>query len=1088
MKKQITALLITIAMLLAVVPTAFGVPTTAPVTLPLGNGQGAQVQLMARESVTWVTQEDMQGPWKSPVITITGDGEYTITLETPGGFDRLSSFGLYSAGHSFDNFLTPMQNAVSPAHQWNNATMTFTKAVANGTVDISPDFLDMHSQPANGLRNTLPLIRTTANTPNESLRGFVFADLWNAWDEESQRLGNVTAVMDSSFTSNFLHFRLNATPPPVINSLEVTFTVSGTGVRKIEDTTPVTTVTTAATTPPHPEGLTYGIVASIATDTNFMIEFRITNNSNVAVGGFNTPAWRVALEIPQGRRTEDEVRLHGAISREQVVSGSGTNRIIIESQPAANQSWQPSLIEPGASVSVHVSVIRDDGIPSTGTAAVTTPAATLPTNTTAQTAVTAQTTATAVTTATNPVIASDWTYSENTDGTLTVTGYSGANMNVVIPSAINGRTVTRIGTSALSITHSPNRRITSLVIPDTVTHIGGSAFFGNEYMTSLTIGNSVQIIGAGAFQNCPRLTSVIIPDSVTEIGDRAFFTTALETITIGGNVTTIGNGALSNTRLETVRIPASVTTIGVVAFEDNMRLTTLIFDSATPPAMYESSFLNTPLLQMIQVPAGSGTAYRASPALAGRNIAELMITTTTTTVTAVITVPPTTTAVVATAVNTTATGNVEVTVPATTTVSGTTGGTVTVTSPPTTALTSVTTSAPPVTTTTQLGTNTTIPTVGQATITITYPPATTGTGVQTTVTALSTTSAPNTGVISLTTSSEALQPYFLGDVNGNGVIDCGDYLEIVKFLDRLPSALDGNPRAVAAADVRGTALITIASALEIQKFLRGELSVIYANSPKRACGSCEVCTYPEVTTTVTSATGAVTTPPTATTTAQPANNTLTPEVIQMIIASGVPAKIELTCGTVITINPQSISNPAQVINNINVNINITVSDNTNRPAIVPENSILIQPAAHGQFGLELEFTVSAEQLEEAGLNSKTAELFYVDSGNVKRENVGRIISRNSDGSVTIGISQGSYYYLAEPQPPTPALRLGAVLNGKDVTIGDALEILKHLAKLTNLSGNSLIAARITVAYNANPSINCALEVLKFLAKLESKVT
>ena len=64
--------------------------------------------------------------------------------------------------------------------------------------------------------------------------------------------------------------------------------------------------------------------------------------------------------------------------------------------------------------------------------------------------------------------------------------------------------------------------ITSVVIPDCVTSIGGEAFAKCENLTSVTIPNSVTSIGGEAFANCENLTSVTIPNSVTSIGNEAF--------------------------------------------------------------------------------------------------------------------------------------------------------------------------------------------------------------------------------------------------------------------------------------------------------------------------------------------------------------------------------------------------------------------------------------------------------------------------------------------------------------------------------------------------------------------------------------
>ena len=60
------------------------------------------------------------------------------------------------------------------------------------------------------------------------------------------------------------------------------------------------------------------------------------------------------------------------------------------------------------------------------------------------------------------------------------------------------------------------------IIPNSVTSIGESAFYGCHSITSITIPNSVTSIGHGAFWGCYGLTSITIPNSVTSIGYNAF--------------------------------------------------------------------------------------------------------------------------------------------------------------------------------------------------------------------------------------------------------------------------------------------------------------------------------------------------------------------------------------------------------------------------------------------------------------------------------------------------------------------------------------------------------------------------------------
>ncbi len=61
------------------------------------------------------------------------------------------------------------------------------------------------------------------------------------------------------------------------------------------------------------------------------------------------------------------------------------------------------------------------------------------------------------------------------------------------------------------------------IIPDSVTCIGYSAFWGCSGLASMTIPDSVTSMGDSAFSWCTGLTSVTIPDSVTSIGDWTFY-------------------------------------------------------------------------------------------------------------------------------------------------------------------------------------------------------------------------------------------------------------------------------------------------------------------------------------------------------------------------------------------------------------------------------------------------------------------------------------------------------------------------------------------------------------------------------------
>ena len=71
-------------------------------------------------------------------------------------------------------------------------------------------------------------------------------------------------------------------------------------------------------------------------------------------------------------------------------------------------------------------------------------------------------------------------FTSNSDGTYSVTGYTGSATDVIIPSTYNGKAVTSIGYCAFWDCSS----LTSIEIPDSVTSIGYQAFSSCSSLTS----------------------------------------------------------------------------------------------------------------------------------------------------------------------------------------------------------------------------------------------------------------------------------------------------------------------------------------------------------------------------------------------------------------------------------------------------------------------------------------------------------------------------------------------------------------------------------------------------------------------------
>ena len=155
--------------------------------------------------------------------------------------------------------------------------------------------------------------------------------------------------------------------------------------------------------------------------------------------------------------------------------------------------------------------------------------------------------------------------------------------------------------------------LTSVTIPNSVTTIGGYAFDGCSALTSVTIPNSVTTIGNAAFYNCSALTSVTIPNSITTIEQSAFSgCSSLTSVTIPNSVTTIGDYAFYGcSSLTSVTIPNSVKAIGDYAFNKCTSITQISSEAVVPPTCESGVFtdINKSKCKLI-VPKNSLDAYK----------------------------------------------------------------------------------------------------------------------------------------------------------------------------------------------------------------------------------------------------------------------------------------------------------------------------------------------------------------------------------------------------------------------------------------------------------------------------------------------
>ncbi len=156
-------------------------------------------------------------------------------------------------------------------------------------------------------------------------------------------------------------------------------------------------------------------------------------------------------------------------------------------------------------------------------------------------------------------------------------GYKGG--DVVIPSEYKGLPVVEIGYGAFK----SEKKLTSVVIPNSVTLISDDAFENQTSLTSINVGKNVVTIGVSAFEGCTSLKTVVIGDATENISAHAFDRcTSLESITLGKNVKKIGGSAFEEcTSLKTITIPASIEEMGAWVFYDT-NMTDIYFGVSAP--------------------------------------------------------------------------------------------------------------------------------------------------------------------------------------------------------------------------------------------------------------------------------------------------------------------------------------------------------------------------------------------------------------------------------------------------------------------------------------------------------------------------
>lgn len=145
-------------------------------------------------------------------------------------------------------------------------------------------------------------------------------------------------------------------------------------------------------------------------------------------------------------------------------------------------------------------------------------------------------------------------------------------------------------------------QISSVTMGNTIETIGSGAFSSTGVKT-LKLSEGLTIIGAAAFSHC-NITNLVLPENLKIIRASAFYCNhSLKTVKFGRSLNEIGNNAFDWCEsLTAIDMPNSVTILGKEAFNDCFALKSVVL-STKLPSIPESAFENCPIENLVIPPS-----------------------------------------------------------------------------------------------------------------------------------------------------------------------------------------------------------------------------------------------------------------------------------------------------------------------------------------------------------------------------------------------------------------------------------------------------------------------------------------------------
>jgi len=188
-------------------------------------------------------------------------------------------------------------------------------------------------------------------------------------------------------------------------------------------------------------------------------------------------------------------------------------------------------------------------------------------------------------------VSGNYRYVDNSDGTATITEYTGTSGSVEVPAELDGLTVTGIADNAFGYCEY----ITQIRLPATVSSIASGAFMPYCGVQAFTVddGNEDYAAADGVLFDKAMSTVVCypsrkadaeytVPESVTAIGENAFYQNyELETVVLPEGIKTIGACAFEDCpALKEINLPKGITGIGEYAFAGCINLTAHVIENS----------------------------------------------------------------------------------------------------------------------------------------------------------------------------------------------------------------------------------------------------------------------------------------------------------------------------------------------------------------------------------------------------------------------------------------------------------------------------------------------------------------------------